>query len=305
MNPVLFLLGALLLTAAPNTQALEAVVDCGDPFNTPGRVGPWSYTDPESWRAGSAGGGNSASRIRIVEGRHFTDSVKKLERGSTAVEPLPDIAYTLEVIPDNHHALFAVTRLYRKTNGTMLVYPQTNRTQYQPRQLHAPCWFDRARRFAPKDPAVHMLSGIFHHQIEEYPEAIEFYQRVFGASERMRLAMPDGTIGHAELEFGDSVVMLAEENPDWAAVGPLTLGGSPTSVLLYVEDVDALYQQAVDAGVKVIQPLKDQFYGDRSCHIEDPFGHRWSIASHVEDVPQEEIAERMKTAMGPEGCGES
>ena len=177
MNPAIVLLGTLLLAMASNSQALEAVVDCGDPFNTPGRVGPWSYTDPASWRAGSAGGGNSASRIRIVEGRHFTDSVKKLERGSTSVEPLADIAYTLEVIPDNHHALFAVARLHRKTNGTLLVYPQTNPIQYQPRQLHAPCWFDRARRFAPRDPAVHMLSGIFHHQIEDYPKAIEFYKQ--------------------------------------------------------------------------------------------------------------------------------
>jgi tetratricopeptide (TPR) repeat protein len=177
MNRVIVLLGILLLAMASNSHALEAVVDCGDPFNTPGRVGPWSYTDPESWREGSAGGGKSASRIRIVEGRHFTSSVRNLERGSTAVEPVADIAYTLEVIPDNHHALFAVARLHRKTNGTLLVYPQTNPVQFKPRQLNAPCWFERARRFAPKDPAVFMISGIFEHQLGEYPEAIEFYRR--------------------------------------------------------------------------------------------------------------------------------
>lgn len=129
-------------------------------------------------------------------------------------------------------------------------------------------------------------------------EAIDFYTRAFGARERMRLPMPGGLIGHAELEFGDSVVMLADENPDWGAVGPQTLGGTPVSVLLYVENVDALYQQAVDAGVKVVKPLENQFYGDRSCHVEDPFGHRWSLASHVEDVSSEEMQRRMKAA----GC---
>ena len=134
-------------------------------------------------------------------------------------------------------------------------------------------------------------------------DAIDFYKQAFGAKERMRLDMPGGIIGHAEIEIRDSVVMLADENPDWGVVSPKTLGGSPCSVLIYCDDVDTLFQQAVDAGAKVVRPLQDQFYGDRSGFIEDPFGHHWSIATHVEDVPPEDMEERMKQ-MGAEASGE-
>lgn len=128
--------------------------------------------------------------------------------------------------------------------------------------------------------------------------AIGFYERAFGGKERMRLAMPGGLIGHAEMQFGDSVVMLADENPDWGAIGPQTLGGTPVSIMVYVPDVDRQYQQALDAGAKVIKPLSNQFYGDRSCHLEDPYGHRWSLSTHIEDVSPEELQRRMQSMGG-------
>jgi PhnB protein len=128
--------------------------------------------------------------------------------------------------------------------------------------------------------------------------AIQFYTRAFGGRERMRLPMPGGMLGHAEIEFGDSIVMLADENPDWGAIGPETLGGTPVSIMLYVENVDRQYETALAAGAKVIKPLSDQFYGDRSCHLEDPFGHRWSLATHIEDVSAEELQRRMQSMHG-------
>ncbi|MCA9054470.1 MAG: VOC family protein [Planctomycetaceae bacterium] len=132
--------------------------------------------------------------------------------------------------------------------------------------------------------------------------AIDYYTKAFGARERMRLPMPGGLLGHAELEIGDSVVMLADENQEWGAMSPQTLGGTPASVLIYVEDVDTVFQRAIDAGAKVVRPLQDQFYGDRSGHLEDPFGHRWSVATHVEDVSPEELQKRMQA--GPDCGGE-
>lgn len=128
--------------------------------------------------------------------------------------------------------------------------------------------------------------------------AIAFYTEVLGATERGRMAGPDGTIGHAELELGDSLIMLSDEAPDYGALGPRAVGGTPVTVHVYVEDVDAVVERAVAAGATVLQPVTDQFYGDRSGQFEDPFGHRWSIATHVEDVPPEEMAARMADAMG-------
>jgi PhnB protein len=123
-------------------------------------------------------------------------------------------------------------------------------------------------------------------------QAIDFYCRAFGGREVLRLAGPDGLIGHAEVLIGDSHVMLADENPAWGAAGPQAGQTPPLSVHLYVPNVDAVYAQAVAAGAKVVRPLQDQFYGDRSGYLEDPFGHRWSVASHVEDVTPEEITRR-------------
>ena len=129
--------------------------------------------------------------------------------------------------------------------------------------------------------------------------AIDFYCAVLGASQRGdRLEMPDGTIGHAELGLGDSVLMLADEAPDYGALGPRTVGGSPVTLHVYVEDVDAVFAAALAAGATELRPVTDEFYGDRLGQFEDPWGHRWSIATHVEDVSPEEMAERAQAAMG-------
>jgi PhnB protein len=129
-------------------------------------------------------------------------------------------------------------------------------------------------------------------------QAIEFYKKAFGATERMRMPRPDGKVAHAELQFGDSVVMLADEVPEMGFLGPKSGGGPPpVSILLYTEDVDATYQRAVAAGATATRPVADQFYGDRSGVITDPFGHVWSIATHKEDVPPEDMPRRMEEAM--------
>lgn len=127
--------------------------------------------------------------------------------------------------------------------------------------------------------------------------AIEFYTSVLGAAERMRMGAPGGKVGHAELEIGDSVVMLADEAPEMDALSPGTVGGTPVSLHVYVEDADGVFARAIEAGAKELQPVEDKFYGDRTGTFEDPFGHRWHVASHVEDVPPEEMEKRMAEAM--------
>src|SRR5205085_4429359 len=119
--------------------------------------------------------------------------------------------------------------------------------------------------------------------------AIEFYKQAFGATEIFRMEGPGGRVGHAEIKVGDSHVMLADEHPDMGARGPRSVGGSPVSLLLYVEDVDAVVGRAVEAGAELKRPVANQFYGDRTGGIEDPFGHVWYVATHVEDVPYEEL----------------
>ena len=126
--------------------------------------------------------------------------------------------------------------------------------------------------------------------------AIEFYTEVFGAAERMRMPGPGDTIGHAELELGDSLIMLADEAPDIGFLSPKTLGGTPVIVSVYVEDVDAVVERAVQAGATLLRPVEDQFYGDRSGQFEDPFGHRWSVASRVEELSAEEMERRSAEA---------
>jgi PhnB protein len=128
--------------------------------------------------------------------------------------------------------------------------------------------------------------------------AIEFYGKVFGATERMRMPAPDGRIGHAELQIGDAVIMLADEFPEMGAQSPKAIGGSPVTIMVYVEDVDAVFDRAVNAGAKVLQPVEDKFYGDRSGQFEDPFGHRWSVETHIEDVSPEEMSRRAAAEMG-------
>jgi PhnB protein len=123
--------------------------------------------------------------------------------------------------------------------------------------------------------------------------AIDFYKKAFRAVEIERMRQPDGRIGHAELKFGDSVVMLADEFPEMDVVSPQALGNTPVGLLLYVEDVDATVKQAVGLGATIKKPVQDQFYGDRSGTIIDPFGHKWTVASHVEDVSPEEMNKRM------------
>jgi PhnB protein len=130
-------------------------------------------------------------------------------------------------------------------------------------------------------------------------KAIDFYKKVFGAREKFRMDGPGGTVAHAEIEIGDSVVMLADENPQHGALSPATVGGTPVSIMLYVEDVDRTAETLTKAGAKTLRPVQDMFYGDRSGGFEDPFGHRWHVSTHIEDVSPEEIERRMRTMSKP------
>jgi PhnB protein len=127
--------------------------------------------------------------------------------------------------------------------------------------------------------------------------ALDFYTRVFGAQELVRMAEPGGKIGHAEIRIGDSPVMLADEYPDMGALSPESVGGTPVSLYVYVENVDSVFDRAIAAGATLERPVKDQFYGDRSGCFIDPFGHKWSVATHVEDVSPEEMHKRARQAM--------
>ena len=127
--------------------------------------------------------------------------------------------------------------------------------------------------------------------------AIDYYKKVFGATERMRMPAPGGMIGHAELTIGGSVIMLADEFPQMGFSGPKAIGGTPVSLMLYVPNVDEVFKRAVDAGAKPLRPVADQFYGDRMGTLEDPFGHVWSIGTHVEDVSPEEMRRRSEDMM--------
>ncbi|MGH7279055.1 MAG: VOC family protein [Candidatus Rokuibacteriota bacterium] len=122
--------------------------------------------------------------------------------------------------------------------------------------------------------------------------AIDFYKKAFGATEAMRMAQPDGRIGHAELQIADSRIMLADEFPDMDFRSPHSIGGTPVMLHLYVEDVDTVVSQAVAAGAKLLRPVQDQFYGDRSGTIADPYGHVWHVSTHKEDLSMEEIRQR-------------
>ncbi|MFD8645544.1 VOC family protein [Streptomyces zaomyceticus] len=129
---------------------------------------------------------------------------------------------------------------------------------------------------------------------------IDFYVSVLGAEERMRMPAPGGGIGHAELALGNSIIMLADEFPELGFRSPRSIGGTPLTLHVYVADVDAVFAEALARGAKELSPVKDEFYGDRTGQFEDPFGHRWSVASHIEDVSEEEMAKRAREAMGSE-----
>jgi uncharacterized glyoxalase superfamily protein PhnB len=133
--------------------------------------------------------------------------------------------------------------------------------------------------------------------------AMEFYKKAFGAEEVMCIPAPDGSVMHAEIQLGNSRVMIAEENPQMGCQSPKSLGGSPITVHLYVNDVDSVVNQAVKAGATSVMPITDMFWGDRYGMVTDPFGHKWSVATHTEDLTPEQIGERMAKAFAGGGCG--
>ena len=146
----------------------------------------------------------------------------------------------------------------------------------------------------PKPDAYHTVTPYL--IAKDAAAAIEFYKKAFGATETMRMPGPGGKVMHAEIKMGDSPIMLADEFPEMGARSPQSLGGSPVYLLVYVDDVDAVTARAIAAGAKVLQPVRDQFYGDRSGTIADPFGHSWTIATHKEDVTPEELKKRAALA---------
>lgn len=129
-------------------------------------------------------------------------------------------------------------------------------------------------------------------------DALDFYKRAFGATETMRFADPGGRVGHAEIRIGDSPIMLCDEYPDMDVLSPASVGGTPVTIHLYVDDVDQMVKQAVEAGAKLVRPVENQFYGDRGGKLVDPFGHVWWIATHIEDVTPEELRKRMAELFG-------
>jgi uncharacterized glyoxalase superfamily protein PhnB len=141
--------------------------------------------------------------------------------------------------------------------------------------------------------------------IKNAGDAINFYKKAFGAQEVMCMPGPDGkSVMHAEIQIGTSRIMLGDEYPQAGFVGPKSLGGTPVTVHLYVDNADATFKKAVDAGAEVLMPLTNMFWGDRYGQLVDPYGHRWSIATHVEDVPEHEMAKRAEAAFSGGGCGE-
>jgi PhnB protein len=130
--------------------------------------------------------------------------------------------------------------------------------------------------------------------IRDAKSALDFYARAFVAELVLKLDMPDGKIAHAEIRIGDSILMMSEENPDWGNRSPASLGGSPVSLMIYVPDADAAFARALAAGAEQVRPVEDQFYGDRSGTLKDPYGYQWTLATHIEDVSTEEAQQRME-----------
>lgn len=145
-----------------------------------------------------------------------------------------------------------------------------------------------------KPEGYHTLNPYF--AVHDAAAAIEFYKEAFGATERTRMNGPGGSIMHAELQIGDSVLMLGDEAPEMGASSPKTIGDTPVGLMVYVENVDQAFAKAVEASAEVEMPPMDMFWGDRFCKLKDPFGHKWSLATHVEDVDDEEMAKRAAAA---------
>ncbi len=160
-------------------------------------------------------------------------------------------------------------------------------------------WLENSMAVRPVPAGFHTVTPYL--IVAGASEALEFYAKAFGAKELMRIDAPGGRIGHAEIRIGDSTIMLADEFLEMGARGPTSLGGTAVSILLYVDKVDELFDRAVAAGAKAIQAVRDQFYGDRSGMLEDPFGHVWTVATHIEDVTPEEINRRFSASMKSAG----
>ncbi len=141
--------------------------------------------------------------------------------------------------------------------------------------------------------------------VKNAASAIEFYRRAFGATELFRIAAPDGKIGHAEIKIGEAVLMLSDEYPEMNVLSPETIGGSPVTIHIYVEDVDAMAKRAMEAGAKEVRPVADQFYGDRGGKFTDPFGHHWWLGTHIEDVTPDEMKKRAAALFGGSENGAS
>lgn len=150
-------------------------------------------------------------------------------------------------------------------------------------------------KIKPVPDGYHTLSAYL--IVRGAASAIEFYKKAFGATELMRLNLPDGKIAHGEFKIGDSIFMISDENPNWGSTSPEALGGSPVTLHLYVPDVDTTFANAIQAGAIEKMPLENQFWGDRTCQIVDPFGHYWHIATHIEDVDPSELSSRMEAFM--------
>jgi PhnB protein len=155
---------------------------------------------------------------------------------------------------------------------------------------------DKQSKFKPVPHGYHTASPYL--ITPDAAAAMEFYAAAFGATVKRRLAMPDGKIMHAEMKIGDSIIMLADEFPSHESFGPEHFGGSPVSVVLYVENADTLYARALEAGATSIRPMADQPFGDLSGTVRDPFGHRWILISHIEDLSDQEIERRFAAMMG-------
>jgi PhnB protein len=149
----------------------------------------------------------------------------------------------------------------------------------------------KAKKVLPIPKGYHAVTAYL--SVQNAAQALDFYKRAFGAKELVRMPMPDGKVGHAEIQVGDSHVMLADEMPNMGFLSPQSRGGTTVQLHLYVPDVDATVQRAVAAGGKLTRPIEDKFYGDRAGTLEDPYGHVWYIATHKEDVPPKEMKRRM------------
>jgi PhnB protein len=156
-----------------------------------------------------------------------------------------------------------------------------------------------AKRVNPIPPGYHTVTPYL--VLNDASKAIEFYKKAFKAVEKVRMAAPGGKVGHAELQIGDSMIMLADEFPQMGIKSASSLGGSPVMLNLYVDDSDAWFERAVKAGATAVRPMKDQFYGDRSGSVRDPFGFEWHLSTHTEDVPPEEMKKRAEKATCEEG----